>query len=108
MNERKMICFDMDGTIADLYGVNGWLEMLENEDTTPYIGAKPMWDMVELNTVLMDLQAEGWIISVVTWLAMNSTEEYKKATREIIQPSACKSIKTVLSSTISHIGLAPI
>ena len=82
MNERKMICFDMDGTIADLYGVNGWLEMLENEDTTPYIGAKPMWDMVELNTVLMALQAEGWIISIVTWLAMNSTEEYKKATRE--------------------------
>ena len=22
------IWFDMDGTIADLYGVNGWLEML--------------------------------------------------------------------------------
>jgi hypothetical protein len=82
MNERKMICFDMDGTIVDLYGVNGWLEMLKNEDTTPYISAKPIWDMEELNTVLTALQAKGWIISIVTWLAMNSTEEYKKATRK--------------------------
>ena len=24
----KMIVFDMDGTIADLYGVSGWLEDL--------------------------------------------------------------------------------
>ena len=23
---NKMVCFDMDGTIADLYGVKGWLE----------------------------------------------------------------------------------
>ena len=33
--ERK-IYFDMDGTIADLYGVDNWLEMLINEDATPY------------------------------------------------------------------------
>ena len=26
MANVKMVCFDMDGTIADLYGVNGWLE----------------------------------------------------------------------------------
>lgn len=30
------VCFDMDGTIADFFGVEGWLEMLHNEDTTPY------------------------------------------------------------------------
>ena len=32
----KMICFDMDGTIADLYAVPGWLEKLRAEDATPY------------------------------------------------------------------------
>ena len=26
---KKEICFDMDGTIADLYGVEGWLEDLK-------------------------------------------------------------------------------
>ena len=29
------INFDMDGTLANLYGVENWLEMLEAEDTTP-------------------------------------------------------------------------
>ena len=41
----RMLVFDMDGTIADLYGVNGWLEMLRNEDALPYEIAKPLYDM---------------------------------------------------------------
>ena len=32
----KMICFDMDGTIADLYAVENWLPMLRAFDPTPY------------------------------------------------------------------------
>ena len=36
------ICFDMDGTIADLYGVQDWLTHLENENVYPYIAAKPL------------------------------------------------------------------
>ena len=28
----KTLVFDMDGTIADLYGVKGWLKMLRAED----------------------------------------------------------------------------
>ena len=38
---KKEICFDMDGTIADLYGVEGWLEDLEHFSTphSPLRGA---------------------------------------------------------------------
>ena len=32
----KAIYFDMDGTIADLYGRDGWLDDLMNEYTRPY------------------------------------------------------------------------
>ena len=39
---KKEIWFDMDGTIADLYGVENWLEMLIAEDPTPYAVAKPL------------------------------------------------------------------
>ena len=78
----KMICFDMDGTIANLYGVNGWLEMIENENPKPYEIAEPMWDMVELATTLKMLQARGYEIRVITWLAKDSTEEYKDLTRQ--------------------------
>ena len=30
----KVIMFDMDGTVYDLYGVDNWLEKLENSDWT--------------------------------------------------------------------------
>lgn len=78
----KMICFDMDGTIADLYGVEGWLEMLRAENPTPYRQAKPLWDMVELAETLKMLQANGVEIRIITWLSMNSTENYKNETRQ--------------------------
>ena len=78
----KMICFDMDGTIADLYAVNGWLEKLRAFDPTPYAEAEPMWDMSELAEVLMALQSVGTEIRIITWLAMDSTPDYNKAVRE--------------------------
>jgi hypothetical protein len=48
----KTLVFDMDGTIANLYGVNNWLGMLREEDPTPYIVAEPMYDMEMLNGTL--------------------------------------------------------
>jgi hypothetical protein len=43
--------------------------------------AAPMWDMVELRNVLEMLIAQNWEIRVITWLAMDSTEDYKNAVR---------------------------
>ena len=77
----KMICFDMDGTIADLYGVSGWLEMLDNQNPTPYIEAQPLWDMAELNATLMALQEVGIEIRVITWLAKHTTPAYSEEVR---------------------------
>ena len=75
-----MLVFDMDGTIADLYGVNEWLTYIENENTRPYEIAEPMYDMIELVEILKTLQQKGWKIAVTTWLAMNGTKEYNKRT----------------------------
>lgn len=77
----KMICFDMDGTIADLYGVEGWLDMLRAENPYPYMAATPMWDMERLAKTLNHLRQAGWEIRIITWLSMNSSEEYKDAVR---------------------------
>ena len=77
----KRIVFDMDGTLADFYGVDGWLEDLENYNPRPYEVAKPLVDM-ELLTDLLDLlKAQGWIICVTSWLANHSTKEFDKLTR---------------------------
>lgn len=82
---RKMICFDMDGSIARTYDVDNWLNKLQHEDSSPYAEAKPMWDMNELNEILMLLAKEGWEIRVISWLSKDSSESYKKDVREAKQ-----------------------
>ena len=72
----KAIYFDMDGTIANLYGVNGWLEMLVAKDETPYTTAEPMVRLSSLARILNRLQKEGYAIGIISWLAKNSNEEY--------------------------------
>lgn len=79
---NKKIIFDMDGTIANLYAVEGWLEMLRAEDATPYKVAKPMVDFATLNSLLAELQVLGWKIAITSWLSMDSTQEYKRAVRQ--------------------------
>ena len=75
----KMICFDMDGTIADLYGVENWLTMLRNDNPAPYRLANPMWDMDELAMVLMALQRKGVEIRITTWLSKDATPAFDRA-----------------------------
>ena len=70
------IFFDMDGTIADLYGVNNWLEYLINKDEYPYKNAKPLINLNSLAKTLNKLQKRGYRIGVISWLAKNSNNEY--------------------------------
>ena len=75
------IYFDMDGTIANLYGVENWLPMLIAKDPTPYAIAEPLVNMSELRDRLEALQESGYRIGIVSWLSKNSTAEYDKAVR---------------------------
>ena len=78
---NKTLVFDMDGTIADLYGVEGWLEDLRAENPRPYAVAKPLVNMVVLNTLIDALRANGWRIVVTTWLAKGSSPAYDAQVR---------------------------
>ncbi len=73
---RKEINFDMDGTIANLYGVENWLPMLMANDPTPYEIAKPLVNMSILARYLNKLIANGYEVKVISWLAKNSNSEY--------------------------------
>lgn len=70
------IWFDMDGTIADLYGVDNWLDKLIAEDATPYAEAKPIPNLSVLARFVNRLQKKGYEICIVSALAKNSTAEY--------------------------------
>lgn len=78
----KTIFFDMDGTIADLYGVQNWLDYLIAKDALPYEVAKPLIRLSALARVLNNLQRKGYRIGVISWLAKNSTAEYDEAVTE--------------------------
>lgn len=79
---EKILVFDMDGTIADFYGVNGWLEYLNENNPTPYIIAEPLYDMVVLTSVLNILKTKGWKIVVTSWLSKDSTKEFDREVRQ--------------------------
>lgn len=79
---NKTLVFDMDGTIANLYGVEGWLADLRNENPRPYIEALPMYDMESLAIVLDLLKDLGWRVVVTSWLSKESTADYDKLVRK--------------------------
>ena len=70
------ICFDMDGTIANLYGVENWLDYLLANDPKPYEVAAPLFSMNSLARVLNRLQREGHQLVIISWLSKNSNPEY--------------------------------
>ena len=76
----KAIYFDMDGTIANFYGVPNWLEYLIANDATPYKVAKPLVNMSHLARLLNQLQAEGWHIGIVSWLSKSGTDKFNADT----------------------------
>lgn len=70
------IFFDMDGTIADLYGVEGWLDYLINGNEFPYKEARPLIRLSSLARILNRLQKEGFHIGIISWLSKTSTPDY--------------------------------
>lgn len=73
------IFFDMDGTIADLYGVKDWLAYLEAEDTFPYENAEPLLNLQALARRLNKLVKTGYAIEIISWTAKYSTAAYDEA-----------------------------
>ena len=75
------IYFDMDGTIANLYGVDNWLPKLRAEDVSPYLEAEPLTNMIELETYLLGLQEHGFELGIISWTSKGGSAEYNKAVR---------------------------
>ena len=79
----KMLIFDMDGTIADLYNVDDWLAKLRAEDESPYVEARPMYNMEVLKVILDIFKALGYTIAVVSWGSMNGSKEYTRKVKKV-------------------------
>jgi hypothetical protein len=74
----RQINFDMDGTIANLYGENNWLDDIIHERVNPYVNAKPLINMNSLARVLNRLIRNGYEVNIISWTAKNGTNEYNE------------------------------
>lgn len=75
------IYFDMDGTIADFYGVNGWLDALHVESVMPYVAAKPLVNPSDFITLIKQLKNKGYTVGIISWSAKNGSKNYNKRVR---------------------------
>lgn len=78
----KQICFDMDGTLANFYGVSGWLDCLMTCDPTPYAIAKPLINFSSLARQIHRLQKLGYEVNIISWLSKSGTEEFDEVVTE--------------------------
>ena len=99
-NNEKTINFDMDGTIADLYGVADWLDFLIAEDTTPYAVAKPLVNMQVLARLLNKLQKNGYTINIISWTSKNGSDAYNSLVADVKRAWLKKHLKSVKFNNI--------
>lgn len=72
----KQINFDMDGTIADFYNVENWLDYLLREKIKPYRVAKPLVNMRQLGKEIRRLQGLGYSVGIISWGSKGARNAY--------------------------------
>ena len=87
--------FDMDGTLANFYGVEGWLDDLENSRSRPYAIAKPLVNMSSLARLLNKLQKRGYTINIISWLSKTGTPEFNAEVTSVKQKWLTKHLPSV-------------
>ena len=79
--KKVTVWFDMDGTIADLYGHENWLKRLRNNDPTIFEELKPMFNISEtFEQIKSKIEALGIFvdIGIITWTPMEATYHFEK------------------------------
>ena len=82
MFKSPVFCFDMDGTIADLYAVEGWLADLRSFSTRPYEQARPMMNFSALARQLNAAQRHGAQLVIISWASKCSNDDFDAAIRD--------------------------
>lgn len=71
----KTIWFDMDGTVYELYKLDGWLTRLEEKDATVYNAKNACRaNLKRIDSAVKTLVEAGWEVGVITWGAKGHEE----------------------------------
>ena len=74
--------FDMDGTLANFYGVDGWLDYILEENTKPYEIAIPLISPKKFAKWANELKKEGVNFGIISWTARGGSKDYNKRVRK--------------------------
>lgn len=77
--ERVTIHFDLDGTIADLYGYPEWLPQLKAERTEPFTNCNPLLNPDRIRYIIAELRANGHKVVVNSWTPKGASDTYHEA-----------------------------
>lgn len=100
---EKIIWWDMDGTVANLYSVDNWLSKLRNEDSSPYIEAEAIFNMIPILEKLEYLRSMGWKSGIISWTSKESSYAYYKAVVE----AKIKWLKCNFNFNFDYINIVP-
>lgn len=75
MKHRTNVFFDMDGTVADLYGRDGWLLELRSK-VSPFKELAPLVDMEALDSYMKALKPRNFHFEIITWTPMEATHKF--------------------------------
>ena len=75
------IYFDMDGTLANLYGIDNWVDRLESYDSSVYEEAEPMFNFRQFARILNKLQDKGVYIGIISWNSKCGDNKYHEAVK---------------------------
>lgn len=92
---RMKIWFDMDGTIADLYGVENWLADILARDTRPYEVARGIGNLALIARLLNKAQKNGHEVGIISWTAKNAPTEYNARIAEAKREWLTRHLKSV-------------
>lgn len=80
---KKKLIFDMDGTIANLYGYENWLSLIETEDPEPYRECSPLVDMDLLGIICHAFKGIGFHVGICTWGSKSGGKKFlEKVSKE--------------------------
>jgi len=74
--------FDMDGTIADLYNVEGWLADILSEQEGLFDNLFPLVDEEQFGNLCEALESQGHTFGIITWLPNGCSAKYAEIVRE--------------------------
>lgn len=72
---NKIIYFDMDGTLADLYSVDSVFKKLDTFNVSPYVEAKPINKYIDM---LKEYKNNGYKIIILSCLSKITNDDYDR------------------------------